>query len=423
MWRGLVAAVALVGCSKSNPVRCSCIDGNAPVDLADDDPHCNVLAQTGCPADEPRCTWFLDEIVQDPPLGHTGCAPDGTVDLGGACSYGSPGPTGYDDCKRGLVCDEGICKAICDGTGSGSPMCGSNFACVRPAALFTDDTMPPVGVCNAACDPFADNDFAKGTKTGTTCGSGSGCYGYPSFGTAPSTAFTCAVTGSAAATLTNRSACTSADQCLSADGTMVVVNGCAQGFEPVLLDMTGSMQADCISLCEPADCYAGNCGGTTAATSNLGGSASSSHQCNGTDSSGTFDVATPGAGGVNGDQCRFMWSFEIGSDGTFLPSPYSDAVGFCEDHQDYSGDWNGDGSNDGPEPKCDTFTTATYGTGSAVNGVCNATNGCLGAAYFGCVSTATGGVLFQSKQRAIHLALSRPRLSYAAVRRQVNSKP
>ncbi|HUJ57044.1 MAG TPA: hypothetical protein VLX92_01055 [Kofleriaceae bacterium] len=419
---GLFAACG--GGGSSNKIKI--VDSNNTVDMAAT--HCNVLAQTGCTADAPRCTWFEDDTSQDPPLGHTGCAPDtGTVDVGGACMYGAAGATGYDNCKKGLVCEDAICKTICDDTGSGAPMCGSNFACVTYVGLFTDDTMPPAGVCDPSCDPFADNNFGKTTKTGTTCGSANGCYGYPSFGSAPSTSFSCAGEGSSAATLVNRSPCTSADKCMSADGTIVYVNGCAQGFEPVLLDAIGSMQADCVSLCQPADCYSGNCGGTTAATSNLGGSGGSDRQCNNTDSSGTFSVSTPGAypNGTNGDQCRFMWSFEEGSDGTFLSSPYSDKVGFCENHSDYMADWNGDGVNDGQEPKCDTFSMPTTGTGSAVGAgsSCTGANGCLGASDFGCVSTTTGGIMFQNnKQHAIHMAMTRPRMPYAAMRRQMEQQ-
>jgi hypothetical protein len=64
--------------------------------------QCDPLTQTGCPANE-KCTWILDALMPEY-VGHVGCAPDGTANAGEPCMYGAPGATGYDLCKRGLVC-------------------------------------------------------------------------------------------------------------------------------------------------------------------------------------------------------------------------------------------------------------------------------------------------------------------------------
>src|SRR5690348_1019149 len=62
---------------------------------------CNLLTQAGCAAGE-KCTWLVDAMIPQY-VGHIGCAPSGAADVGDACMFGSPGATGYDGCKMGLV--------------------------------------------------------------------------------------------------------------------------------------------------------------------------------------------------------------------------------------------------------------------------------------------------------------------------------
>jgi hypothetical protein len=168
------------------------------------------------------------------------------------------------------------------------------------------------------------------------------------------------------ATLVHRTACTSADGCVDSSGNYLV-NGCAQGYEPVLYDAQGTMQVDCIAMCAPIDCYAGHCGPNDA---NLGGAPP--HACTPSDARGTFNVASANN---NGDQCAFSWIFQyvVG----FVPSHTSDTLGFCIDHSKYA------------QPSCATLTNPGFGSGSAV-----------GAADLGCVSTATAGLPFAGKPRA-----------------------
>jgi hypothetical protein len=337
------------------------------------------------------------------PLGHIDCVPDGSVALGGACTQGAPGPMGYDNCKAGGYCQGMKCKQVCDPQG-GAPMCATNFACGTYSGLFGPVGQPvAAGVCDPTCDPLADNKFGSGkTKTGTQCSAAQGCYGYPS-STTP-TNFTC--TSEVNNTLYHRSPCNSTNGC--AQGTNPYLNGCAQGFIPLLFhDDTGSMMVDCISYCAPLDCYAGHCGTNSA---NLIGA--TPHRCNSTDSSGTFNTASATN---NGDQCAFMWQFEVDMMTMMVvKNAQTDKLGFCFDHSKYHYDSNNDMVPDAQFPKCDTFTTPGFGTGSAVGGVCNATNGCLGGADFGCVTTATAGVTFEGKAQRKGMAalIEMPRLPY-----------
>ena len=332
---------------------------------------CNVLTQTGCTRGQ-KCTWVRDNEAM-PPLGHIGCVPIGSVAIGSGCAYLTTGICiGYDDCVMGAICIDGTCRAICDQNG-GAPSCGSGFACAVTSGVFGPVGQPAAaGECFPICDPLADNDFlGSGSKPGSACGSGYGCYGEPD-STLP-THFSCKQELNP--TLVHRSTC--AGVCADAMGNPFL-NGCAQGYVPLLYDMTGSMQVDCIAYCAPASCYAGNCGSNSA---NLTGDPTSTHQCNNTDARGSFNLATAGSSGNNGDQCMYSWLFEVGSHG-LVRSPTSDTVGFCVDHSKYFYDPNGGTNYTTPWPKCDTLANPGFGS--------NAAN--PGAADFGCVSTSVAGL-------------------------------
>jgi hypothetical protein len=242
----------------------------------------------------------------------------------------------------------------------------------RIPGLFGLVGMTPVaGVCAPSCNPLDDNDFlGSGSRPGSACPSGFGCFGLPTFMLA--TRFTCAP--DTTTTLTQRSVCSGS--CLDTGGNPLST-GCSEGFEPIIYDSTGSMQIDCISMCAPATCYANNCGSNSV---NLTGAPASGHQCNATDSRGAFNPASPAN---NGDQCTFSWFFEVGSQG-LVRSPTSDTVGLCLDHSKYG--W----------PRCDTLTDPTFGTTANP-----------GAAAFGCVSTMVGGI-------PLHPPAEPPRAPYHA---------
>ncbi len=368
----------------------------------DADMTCNVLTQTGCMTGE-KCTWFHDTETPTP-LGHIGCAPTGTVAIGAACTYGADGPQGYDNCVTGSVCVSGHCSQICDDQG-GDPMCPTKFACGDYTGLFDSSGMNVAGVCDPTCDPLADNDFdgsgSASMKTGSDCAAGQGCYGFP--GTTTATHATC--TGEFNTTLVHRSACTVATMC-APDSTHVYLNGCAQGYIPLLDDTTGSTQADCIAYCKPADCDSTSC-----LNENLRGV--SPYDCQAIHMLGTYVVSSSGtaAGDLNGDQCFYSWGFENDSNGNYIPSPTSDTLGYCINHAKYNYDSNGNGMIDGSDatwPKCDTLAI-----GSGVMGGYDAT-------YFGCVSTTTatagGNPPFKAlKNRPL---MDMPHFPYHAVARQ-----
>ena len=339
---------------------------------------CNPLTQTGCCAGY-KCTW-IDDQDSPQPLGHIDCVFRGTVPVGEPCTYGQGSYPRFDNCEGGAVCWNGVCEQLCDPYSSYAA-CDASHACITHEGLFGPVGQPvAAGVCEPACNPLDDNDFlGSGNRTGSACVGASGCYGYPN-DTTP-TKWTC---DHQRTSLVHRAACTTADGCANTAGAPYL-DGCAQGYLPLLYDVTGSMQIDCIALCKPADCWAGNCG---TASANLVGA--SPHTCTPADARGTFNVATATN---NGDQCMYSWLFEVDTLGNLVRSPTSDTVGFCVDHSKYKYDSNGDGqvtSADSAWPPCDSFTQPGRGSGSA-----------LGAADFGCVSTSTAGVSFTAKPRAM----------------------
>jgi hypothetical protein len=325
-----------------------------------------------------KCTWMVDALLPQY-VGHIGCAPDGTADVDASCMHGAPDPSGYDSCKRGLVCGdyragEGVCKHICDPQG-GIPTCDAQHVCgVYPGLFNTGPTTPAAaGVCDLACDPLTDNDFDGSalvlTKTTMTCGADPnvGCYGYPSFGTPPKTAWSCRKDVHAAVAqpigLRHRVQCTSATGCAGA-GEVLDIDSCNQGYLPLLLEMTGTTTVICTALCKPKNCFSGSCGPSD--ENRLG---EAPHRCTSPDRVGTFDTS------ANGEHCRFLWSLEVDDQDQLLRSPTSDSVGFCFDHSKYRYDSDNNNMPDTVYPPCASLPDG-FGSGTT-----------FGAADLGCVDT------------------------------------
>jgi hypothetical protein len=162
--RLLVLICLLAGCDDGRNCLCCGSDRDTAVCVnaeegtkMDAAVPCNPLTQSGCAAGE-KCTWFIDALLPQY-VGHVGCAPDGSLDVGDACRFGAPGIAGYDGCKKSLVCGtarggDGICKHICDPSG-GLPFCEAPTTCVTYADLFASDVSAPpsVGVCDAPPPP------------------------------------------------------------------------------------------------------------------------------------------------------------------------------------------------------------------------------------------------------------------------------
>jgi hypothetical protein len=275
---------------------------------------------------------------------------------------------------KGDACLTGTCKAIC-GLSGAAPTCGTNFTCDRYAGIFNDSNgVPFAGACDPTCDPLNDNLFGKASKTGTACTSGNGCYGFPD--PTNGTRYVCA--REINTTLFHRSACTAANGCASGAGNPFL-NGCAQGFVPLFLDRSGSTQIDCVSFCKPANCYNGNCG---AGNANQTGDSTASprHQCNTTDSSGTFDPTT-----VN---CIHEWVYDVGQNG-LVSSPTEDTVGWCQDNKFYFYDSSG-GANQCTAVGVPAATCAQIPNCSSLPLMVATDNGLNTAGDWGCVDHTIG---------------------------------
>ena len=362
--RVVVACIALAACGFPKPkdvgggsdasVFDAPVDGpaDAAIDAPPDAPGaCDVFTQTGCAANG-RCTYIDDGTV----LGVM-CEAMGTAQSGAACTID---PTSQlDNCVGGTVCAGGTCKPVCNLQGANS--CGNGSVC----NAYSRGT-GGIGACDRECDPLNDNDFdgpgTMHTKTGSVCTQQmQGCYGAPGPAIRP-TAFTCANDiNYAQQLLHHRSPCTASSGCASTGGPYL--NGCNQGYLPLLTDSTGSSQVDCIALCKPLNCNNNNCSGTMV-INQLG---ALPHRCHPQDALGMFNTS------VSGEECTFWWLFEVDpSSGLINHSPYSDTVGLCMDHSKYQYDSNGDGQPDTFMPPCSTLPTG-YGTPTTP-----------GAAMFGC---------------------------------------
>jgi hypothetical protein len=122
---------------------------------------CNAIANTGCNAGE-KCTYIIEST--EPLLGRTGCADDGTMTEGQACTGAGTAEGGVDDCAGGLFCNDSVCTEICDALDNTN--CDANEACVEFNGLFDD--AENTGLCQPGCNPVAPG--------GTGCPSEEGCY-------------------------------------------------------------------------------------------------------------------------------------------------------------------------------------------------------------------------------------------------------
>ena len=86
-------------------------DGGTGGGDGDSTAACNPSAQSGCSAGE-KCTYVIEQTTPTV-LGHTDCAADGTVALGGACTRDA---NGVDDCVGGTYCSGSVCTEICGTT-------------------------------------------------------------------------------------------------------------------------------------------------------------------------------------------------------------------------------------------------------------------------------------------------------------------
>jgi hypothetical protein len=314
---------------------------DSPPDAAPDASGvCNPLTQTGCASGD-KCTWIVDDAASA--TGHVGCAPAGTVGIGGVCM--NSGGVGPDDCIGGSVCVAGECKTICDPAAAvATNGCDAQHACSRYSGLFEDQGVISYGACDPACDPLTQALFG-GTGNLAACGAtvadspNKGCY------TFDFNVFTCAPVGAVTLTLTDRT------PPRTDSGGNPFVNGCAPGFMPFFLEQTGSTRALCTGLCAPLETdntRPQNAIGDPAALGKLPG-----------DAAPVAGHATCGVG-IKGSEspedCLFLWSFLTDSNGQPGPSQYNDTLGVCFAFSHFTFD-PGNGTQV-PIPGCETLSPA-----------------------------------------------------------------
>lgn len=361
-WIFVVVCVAACGGGSTHP-------NDAAPDAGPGSGACDVLAQTGCTPGA-RCTWIQDGSAAS--QGHIGCAFGGSAAIDAPCTRGSDG---IDDCVSGAVCTDvagaAMCRQICDLNDVG-PLCDGAHACFEGSVFFNNFMRPAAGTCETRCDPLADNDFDGSgsalTRAGSSCGSdlAVGCYGLPHEGQHPATGFVCLVDRGVGTNLFHRSVVPSSGA--------IPIDVCHQGYQPLFFESTGSTSVVCVALCQPQNCYAGNCG---SADENRFGVAP--HRCMAPDAVGAFDTST------NGDECTYLWSLEQdATTGQVLHSRYSDSVGVCFDHSLYR-DLSGN-----MLPACQQLQLQATGTDPSMPLTY------YSAVDLGCVDSATAG-LFTGK--------------------------
>jgi hypothetical protein len=269
---------------------------------------CDPRAQTGCEPGEKCATRYLTRDLSE-----IACVPDGTVEIGGACTF-SMEEIGYSNCKAGGECVSDICKQICDHQG-GSPKCDASHACSLYEDVFESNNIAVAGVCDPRCDPLTQA-LAIGMQT-AACGStdpamaDSGCFTFDGVD------FTCARIPTAARNLTDRM------RGFGPASGGVYINGCAAGYLPVLIEQTGSMVGICSGICAPAktdSTQSANGLGDPAAVVKLHNKAMPE--------AGDGLCTADKKGSTEVENCHYMWFYNV-VNGSIVPSPYNDTTGIC----------------------------------------------------------------------------------------------
>jgi hypothetical protein len=268
---------------------------------------CDPVTSAGCAASE-RCVW----VALSPATGELRCVPDGTLARGAACTAPSPGPSGFDDCQRGLTCVDGACATTC---ALGAAGCAASEACVEHLGLFRPGTF---GACTSSCDPVTQQ-----RPDGSRCPAGQGCYA--TFDAAGAT-LACAAAGTIAIGAVVPGTPTS--------------NACVPGATPAR-GPSGAIV--CTPFCRPV---------ATSSAAPAGAAGMSPHACG--------DVGVP----APPNECIYAWV----QSGTPVRDPRLDMLGTCFDRTGRMIDTNGDGTPDAPWPSCTELApTDTDGNGIPQN--------------------------------------------------------
>ncbi|MEW5848467.1 MAG: hypothetical protein AB2A00_06610 [Myxococcota bacterium] len=255
-----------------------------------------------------KCTW----ITVSETLGHVGCAADGVVPRGGACTYGEPGETtGFDDCQGGHVCIAGLCQEVCT---LAPDDCQAGTICNRYGGLFGEE--PKYGACDFQCNPVTQ---VRLLDAAANCGVADGSRAcYMSFN--DENGICVPVPQQIQA---NPGDYQQDDIAFGPPGGGAYLNGCAPGYAPLLRSSQDtSAPIICVAYCQPAETHSGN-------TAGAGGTA-------------PYSCANRGA---LTHECKYFWTFED------TPTTAHDTLGFCWTPENYTSDWDGDGNAE-PYPRC-----------------------------------------------------------------------
>lgn len=342
-------------------------------------PSCNPLATgtaSGCTATE-KCGWIVDKAT--PPDGHIGCAPEGTVAAGGACTVGAPGATGFSDCRGGTECVQGRCEGVCR---TSDPTACGDGSCALTADLLVTPTSD-VGTCKPACHPLTQREGTVEACGSTTANNPNrGCY------RTGEQKYICAPIPASAKGLTDR------DPSLTINGA-AVVNGCEAGWVPMFYQASGSTTIVCAGTCAPkktnnTPTFASNLTGDPAALGKLPNQT--------TPMAGNARCTPTLKGSETGQGCLFSWYFMLDGNGNLPPSALNDTTGFCFAARHYTYDHDND-SGTAPRtfPRCDQLPP-----GTAPPSGCTCTPGfqCSGsgcpdgvAEQWGCYPSTESGVM------------------------------
>ena len=338
---GVVRALTLlvlVGCGGPEVYSyCHCTDAS----LVDAFELCNPKTQTGCQQGQ-KCTWIHDQA--NPPIGHIGCVPDGSLLPGAACEPPVAGPSGYDRCAAGTLCLDGTCATICEAELASSTCAGSDVCSTRDDLLTVGGTAV-AGLCVPRCDALTQR-----VGDVEACGSPDptaptrGCYGYEQT--------VCLDVAGGALTQTDRT------PPVTDASSNPLVHGCAPGFMPMFVEQTGSTKVMCGGLCAALDidgAHAANARGDAAALGKLPADPVpvAGHA--------TCDVGIKGSEATS--QCRYLWPF---LEPPRVPVTIDlDRVGVCLAYDRFRYDANGDGSVDTAYPDCTTLPPRSAATPGA----------------------------------------------------------
>jgi hypothetical protein len=322
---------APLGCAATSP----------PTSPATSQATCNPLTQTGCMSGE-KCT-----SIQVGATGRIGCTPDGTVQVGCACSNGT-GAAAYDDCVKGSACVGGTCETVCDPQAAAAASgCDAQHACNRYSGLFDAGGVAVAGLCDPACDPLTQ-DLLVSPAT-AACGSPmpaqptKGCY------TGSFNVFSCA--GVVDNARTDR------QPPLTNGAGQAFINGCAPGFVPFFFESTGSMSVRCSGLCAPLEIdntQPQNAKGDPLALGKLPLEASPA--------AGNATCAVGKKGSEAQQDCLFLWTFLTDANGNPGPSQYNETLGVCFAYTHFQFDSNNDGTVDTVFPACETLPPRSAAT-------------------------------------------------------------